>query len=226
MTSRTQEPTKHQYDYDVASTMAFLHAYSLQHEFKLNVECNHATLAGHSCEHELAMASAFGVLGALDANTGDPQTGWDTDQFLTDVTEATLLMAVILKQVERFLTVSSHYTTALQGGLEPAGINFDAKLRRESIDVEDLVIAHIGAMDALARGLRNAAAMLEEGVVEERRKARYASFDTTALGMSIRSGKTSLEALEKVAIDGNDPHEDVRSGQAELHDTIVSWYVQ
>lgn len=110
--------------------------------------------------------------------------------------------------------------------MEPAGINFDAKLRRESTRLRDLVIAHIGAMDALARGLRNAAAMLQDGVVEQLIRARYASYEATALGKSIRKGTTTLQALEKAALAGDDPHKDVRSGQAELHDMMLSWYVQ
>jgi xylose isomerase len=114
-------------------------------EYKLNLECNHATLSGHSCHHELEMARIYGMLGSVDANTGDAQTGWDTDQFLTDVSEATLIMLSVIKN----------------GGLAPGGFNFDAKLRRESVDVEDLFIAHILGMDTLARGLRNAAKLLQ-----------------------------------------------------------------
>eukprot|EP00252_Welwitschia_mirabilis_P025500 TRINITY_DN798_c0_g1_i2.p1 TRINITY_DN798_c0_g1~~TRINITY_DN798_c0_g1_i2.p1 ORF type:complete len:518 (+),score=75.33 TRINITY_DN798_c0_g1_i2:233-1555(+) len=142
---KPQEPTKHQYDWDAATTLGFLQRYGLGDEFKLNIECNHATLSGHSCHHDLETARIYGMLGNIDANTGDAQTGWDTDEFLTDIKEATLIMLTVIKN----------------GGLAPGGFNFDAKLRRESVDVEDLFIAHISGMDTLARGLRNAAKLIE-----------------------------------------------------------------
>ncbi|KAF5183854.1 Xylose isomerase [Thalictrum thalictroides] len=142
---KPQEPTKHQYDWDVATSIAFLQKYGLIDEFKLNVECNHATLSGHSCHHELETARINGLLGNIDANTGDPQIGWDTDQFLTDIGEATLVMLSVVRN----------------GGIAPGGFNFDAKLRRESTDVEDLFIAHISGMDTMARGLRNVAKLIE-----------------------------------------------------------------
>ncbi|KAK6942405.1 hypothetical protein RJ641_027782 [Dillenia turbinata] len=144
---KPQEPTKHQYDWDAATTANFLRKYGLIGEFKLNIECNHATLSGHSCHHELETARLNGLLGNIDANTGDPQIGWDTDQFLTDIAEATNVMISVIRN----------------GGLAPGGFNFDAKLRRESTDVEDLFIAHITGMDTLARGLRNAAKIIEAG---------------------------------------------------------------
>ncbi|KAK9059519.1 hypothetical protein SSX86_020223 [Deinandra increscens subsp. villosa] len=144
---KPQEPTKHQYDWDAATTANFLRKYGLIGEFKLNIECNHATLSGHSCHHELETARINGLLGNIDANTGDPQIGWDTDQFLMDISEATLVMLSVIKN----------------GGLSPGGFNFDAKLRRESTDVEDLFIAHVAGMDTLARGLRNAAKLVEVG---------------------------------------------------------------
>uniref|UniRef100_A0A7S2T0R9 Xylose isomerase n=1 Tax=Chloropicon primus TaxID=1764295 RepID=A0A7S2T0R9_9CHLO len=144
---KPQEPMKHQYDFDVATTANFLRMNNLEGKFKINVECNHATLSGHSCEHELRTASIQGLLGNVDINTGDPQTGWDTDQFLTDPVEATRLMLTILEQ----------------GGLGKGGLNFDAKLRRESVDVEDLFYAHISGMDAMARGLKQAAAIINDG---------------------------------------------------------------
>ncbi|KAL2610683.1 hypothetical protein R1flu_029256 [Riccia fluitans] len=131
---KPQEPMKHQYDWDAATTISFLQKYGLLGDFKLNIECNHATLAGHNCVHELEVARINGVLGNIDANTGDAQIGWDTDQFLTNIEEATLIMVSVIKN----------------GGLAPGGFNFDAKLRRESVDVEDLFIAHILGMDALA----------------------------------------------------------------------------
>jgi xylose isomerase len=142
---KPQEPTKHQYDWDAATAANFLRKYGLIDEFKLNIECNHATLSGHTCHHELETARINGLLGNIDANTGDAQTGWDTDQFLTDVGEATMVMMSVIKN----------------GGIAPGGFNFDAKLRRESTDVEDLFIAHISGMDTMARGLRNAVKILE-----------------------------------------------------------------
>lgn len=206
---KPQEPTKHQYDFDAATTMNFLHTYGLAQDYKLNIECNHATLAGHSCEHELAMSSAYGMLGNIDANTGDPQTGWDTDQFMTDVTEATLTMAVVLKQ----------------GGLAPGGINFDAKLRRESFDLEDLFIAHISGMDALARGLRNAAHMMEDGIVDGMLKSRYSSYED-GIGAKIVQQQVTFEDLERFALSHHDPVDDIKSGKAELHDFYLSTYVE
>ncbi|GMH42846.1 hypothetical protein BSKO_10765 [Bryopsis sp. KO-2023] len=205
---KPQEPTKHQYDWDVATTMGFLLSYGLDDDFKINVECNHATLAGHSCEHELAMASAYGMLGNVDANTGDAQTGWDTDQFLTDPLEATLLMSVIVKQ----------------GGLSPGGFNFDAKLRRESTAVEDLFYAHIGGMDALARGLRNAAKISEDGIVNSAISYRYKSY-SSGIGKDIVEGKIGFKELEKYALENPDPVENLRSGEAEKAEVILSMYV-
>eukprot|EP00271_Cylindrocystis_brebissonii_P009764 TRINITY_DN249_c0_g1_i1.p1 TRINITY_DN249_c0_g1~~TRINITY_DN249_c0_g1_i1.p1 ORF type:complete len:489 (-),score=103.78 TRINITY_DN249_c0_g1_i1:1643-3109(-) len=175
---KPQEPTKHQYDWDAATTAGFLLRYGLEGEYKLNIECNHATLSGHSCHHELEVARIVGLLGNIDANTGDAQTGWDTDQFLTDPAEATLVMLSVLRN----------------GGLAPGGINFDAKLRRESVDVEDLVIGHVGAIDALARGLRSAVALLEDGALPQLVKERYSSFGS-GIGAAIHSGATSFEEL-------------------------------
>ncbi|KAK3004880.1 hypothetical protein RJ639_018299 [Escallonia herrerae] len=144
---KPKEPTKHQYDWDAATAANFLRKYGLIDEFKLNIECNHATLSGHSCHHELETARINGLLGNIDANTGDPQIGWDTDQFLMDIGEATLVMLSVVRN----------------GGLAPRGFNFDAKLLRESTDVEDLFIAHVAGMDTLARGLRNVAKLIEAG---------------------------------------------------------------
>ncbi len=207
---KPQEPTKHQYDWDAGSTLGFLRGYGLEKEFSLNIECNHATLAGHSCEHELTLAAAYGALGNVDANTGDPQTGWDTDQFLTDPREATLLAAVILKN----------------GGLAPGGINFDAKLRRESTDVVDLFYGHISGMDAFARGLRNAVAMAEGGELEAAKAARYASY-ASGLGARIRAGKATFEELEKAALAGGDPADaGLPSGRAELMEIYLNQYTR
>ena len=177
----------------------------------MNIEGNHATLAGHSCEHELTLAAAYGALGNVDANPGDAQTGWDTDQFLTDPKEATLLASVILKA----------------GGLAPGGINFDAKLRRESTDPVDLFYGHISGMDAFARGLRNAAAMAEGGEIDAFKAGRYSSY-ASGLGAKIRAGKATFEELEKAALAGEDPAagEGLPSGRAELMEIYLNSYVR
>ncbi|KAI5675466.1 hypothetical protein M9H77_06416 [Catharanthus roseus] len=198
---KPQEPTKHQYDWDAATCANFLRKYGLIGEFKLNIECNHATLSGHSCHHELETARINGMLGNVDANTGDPQTGWDTDQFMMDVSEATLVMLSVIKN----------------GGLAPGGFNFDAKLRRESTDVEDLFIAHIAGMDTLARGLRNAAKLIEDGSLGELVRKRYSSFDSE-LGALIEAGKADFEMLEKKTIEWGEPR--VPSAKQELAEMI------
>lgn len=207
---KPQEPAKHQYDWDVATTSAFLLRHGLDKDFKLNIECNHATLAGHSCPHELEVASMLGMLGSIDANSGDPQVGWDTDQFPTDPREATLIMLAVLRQ----------------GGLAPGGLNFDAKLRRESTAPEDLFYAHISGMDAMARGLRNAARLLEEGVMDGMRAARYASWRDTQLGRDIEAGKVGLADLERVALEQGEPLEGMASGSQELFEIWLSRYVR
>uniref|UniRef100_A0A1D1XEE8 Xylose isomerase n=1 Tax=Anthurium amnicola TaxID=1678845 RepID=A0A1D1XEE8_9ARAE len=198
---KPQEPTKHQYDWDAATTMSFLRKYGLLDEFKLNIECNHATLSGHSCHHELETARINGLLGNIDANTGDPQTGWDTDQFLTDIGEATLAMLSVVRN----------------GGLSPGGFNFDAKLRRESTDVEDIFLAHISGMDTLARGLRNVAKLIEDGSLEELVRKRYQSFDTE-FGALIEAGKADFGMLEKKAMEWGEPT--VPSGKQELAEIL------
>ncbi|KAJ4764582.1 Xylose isomerase [Rhynchospora pubera] len=198
---KPQEPTKHQYDWDAATSFAFLQKYGLTGEFKLNIECNHATLSGHSCHHELETARINGLLGNIDANTGDPQIGWDTDQFLTDISEATLVMLSVVRN----------------GGLAPGGFNFDAKLRRESTDVEDMFIAHISGMDTLARGLRNVAKLIEDGSLGELVRKRYQSFDSE-LGALIEAGKGDFETLEKKAMEWGEPT--VSSAKQELAEMI------
>lgn len=202
---KPQEPTKHQYDWDAATTISFLRKYDLIDHFKLNIECNHATLAGHSCHHEVEVARINGVLGNVDANTGDAQTGWDTDQFLTNIEEATLVMLTVIKN----------------GGIAPGGFNFDAKLRRESIDVEDLFISHILGMDAIARGLRNAAKLYEDGALTELVNKRYASFDSV-VGADIEGGRADFETLEKYALEWEEPA--VTSGKQELAEMILHMY--
>lgn len=200
---KPQEPTKHQYDWDVATTSNFLHNYGLREDFKLNIECNHATLSGHSCHHELEVARIQGLLGSVDANTGDAQTGWDTDQFMTDPVEATLMALSIIRN----------------GGLAPGGINFDAKLRRESTAVEDLVVAHISSIDALARGLRNAAKLLEDGGLAELVRERYSSY-AHGLGAKIHSGQVGFEELETAVLEGEEPSA-VSSGKQELAELLL-----
>ncbi|BFI43324.1 xylose isomerase [Marchantia polymorpha subsp. ruderalis] len=202
---KPQEPTKHQYDWDAATSISFLQKYDLLGEYKLNIECNHATLAGHSCFHELEVARINGVLGNIDANTGDSQTGWDTDQFLTNVEETTLVMLTVIKN----------------GGLAPGGFNFDAKLRRESIDVEDLFIAHILGMDSLARGLINAAKLYTDGTLSDLVSNRYASFDST-VGADIESGMVDFDTLEKYAFGWGEPT--ITSGKQELAEMILHSY--
>ncbi|KAK7329832.1 hypothetical protein VNO77_24012 [Canavalia gladiata] len=198
---KPQEPTKHQYDWDAATSANFLRKYGLIGEFKLNIECNHATLSGHSCHHELETARINGLLGNIDANTGDPQVGWDTDQFLVDIQEATMVMLSVIRN----------------GGLAPGGFNFDAKLRRESTDVEDLFIAHVVGMDTLARGLRNAAKLIEDGSLAELVRKRYQSFDTE-LGAQIEAGKADFELLEKKVKEWGEPK--VASAKQELAEMI------
>ena len=206
---KPQEPMKHQYDYDVATTAMFLARHGLDDgNFMINVECNHATLSGHSCFHELETARMLKLLGNLDANTGDAQTGWDTDEFLTDPREATLVMLSVIRN----------------GGL-PVGINFDAKLRRESTDPEDLAIAHISGMDALARGLLNAAAIVEGGELDAMVKARYERWTSSDVGRAVESGKATLESLEKVAEQlESAPH--LPSGKQERYEQILASYVR
>lgn len=161
-------------------------------------------MAGHSCHHELTYASEAGLLGSIDANQGDPQTGWDTDEFLTDPREAALVGLVLLRQ----------------GGIAPGGLNFDAKLRRESIDVEDLFIGHIAGMDAMARGLRGAAAMLEDGRLDACRSARYSSYFETRLGESIVKEATDLAKLTEFALAHGDPMRGLKSGKQELFEAV------
>jgi len=175
---KPHEPTKHQYDHDAASVHAFLQRYGLEHEFKLNIEVNHATLAGHSFQHELAYAAANGLLGSVDANRGDPQNGWDTDQFPNSVEEMTLALYEILRA----------------GGLGGGGLNFDAKLRRQSSDPVDLFHAHIGGMDTVAQALLAAAELIESGALQRFVDERYAGWDGE-LGRSVLDGKQTLADL-------------------------------
>ena len=198
------EPSKHQYDYDAATVLGFLRTYDLLDDFALNIEVNHATLAGHTFQHELQVAADAGKLGSIDANRGDYQNGWDTDQFPTNVPELAEAMLVILQA----------------GGFGGGGINFDAKTRRNSTDLVDLFYAHIGGMDTFARALLAAQAMLDEGTYLALRQARYASFDQGD-GAAFEAGQLSLEALAALA--GDEPP--LVSGQQERYENLLNRFV-
>src|SRR3954471_16619879 len=201
---KPMEPTKHQYDYDVSTVYGFLVANGLENEYRVNVEANHATLAGHSFHHEVAFAVANGILGSIDANRGDMQNGWDTDQFPNSVEELAMPMYEILRS----------------GGLAPGGFNFDAKLRRQSTHRNDLFYAHIGGIDTLAQALLVAADLIERGRLADMREARYAGW-SEALGKAILDGSETLESLEaKVASGEIDPRP--KSGQQELLENVVN----
>lgn len=204
---KPMEPTKHQYDVDAETVIGFLRAHGLDKDFKLNIEVNHATLAGHTFEHELQCAADAGMLGSIDANRGDYQNGWDTDQFPIDVYELTQAMLVILRN----------------GGLQGGGTNFDAKTRRNSTDLEDIFIAHIAGMDVFARSLEAAAAILEKSPYLQMLKDRYASFDG-GKGKDFEEGKLSLEDLRNYAVSlGKEPNQ--ISGKQELYEAIVNMYI-
>ena len=202
---KPMEPTKHQYDVDVETVIGFLRANGLDKDFKVNIEVNHAPLAGHTFEHELAVAVDNGMLGSIDANRGDAQNGWDTDQFPIDNFELTQAMMQIIRN----------------GGLGTGGSNFDAKLRRNSTDPEDIFIAHISGMDAMARALENAAEILENSELPKMLKERYASFDS-GKGKEFEEGKLSLEDLVAYAKEHGEPTQ--ISGKQELYETIVALY--
>jgi xylose isomerase len=201
---KPQEPTKHQYDYDAATVYGFLARHGLEGEYRVNLEANHATLAGHSFHHEVASAISLGIFGSIDANRGDPQNGWDTDQFPNSVDELALALYEIVRG----------------GGFTSGGFNFDAKLRRQSMARDDLVHAHIGGMDTLARALLVAAAMVERGELERLRDARYGGWDSE-LGRSITSGKALLEMLAGRVTTGEIDPKPV-SGRQELLENLVN----
>lgn len=203
---KPMEPTKHQYDFDAATVIGFLRHYGLDKDFKLNLETNHATLANHTFAHELQIAADAGMLGSMDANRGDYQNGWDTDQFPVDIYELTEAMLVFLEA----------------GGLTTGGINFDAKLRRNSTDLEDLFIAHIGGMDAFARALLVANDVLEQSDYRKIRQNRYASFDQ-GNGQLFEQGKLSFEQLRDIALSNGEPKQ--ISGKQELLENIINQYV-
>jgi len=204
---KPREPMKHQYDFDAATCINFLRAYGLEKHVKMNLETNHATLAGHEIQHELEYAGMQGFLGSVDANTGDTLVGWDTDQFPTNVYMTTQMMHSILKY----------------GGLAPGGINFDAKVRRESFEPVDLFHAHIGGMDAFARGLKIAAAMRADGALQRLVDDRYASW-SEPLGKRIESGSESFRSLEKEMLAKGEAAA-CRSGRQELFENLVNSYL-
>ena len=203
---KPKEPTTHQYDSDCAACMAFLKTYGLDKEFKFNIETNHATLAGHSMFHELTYASSYGMLGSVDANRGDELIGWDTDQFPTNLYTTAQAMLVILNQ----------------GGLGRGGLNFDAKVRRESFEPDDLFHAHIGAMDTFAQGLKIAAAIRKDGVLKEFITKRYASWDSE-IGMQIEEGTATFETLETYMLKKGEVSPNV-SGRQEMLENVINRY--
>jgi xylose isomerase len=204
---KPKEPTKHQYDSDAGACYAFLQKYDLVDDFKLNVEANHATLAGHTFHHELEFAAANGILGSIDANRGDLLLGWDTDQFPTDLYDTTLAMYVLLRY----------------GGFKTGGLNFDAHVRRQSIDPEDLFHAHIGGMDAFARGLKIAASLVRDKALSKFVAARYKGWNT-GLGRKIEKWQMDFKKLEKYTLAHGEPK--VQSGRQELIENVLNEYIK
>jgi xylose isomerase len=204
---KPREPMKHQYDFDVATCINFLRTYGLEQHVKMNIETNHATLAGHEMQHELEYAGLQGFLGSIDANTGDTLVGWDTDQFPTNI----------------YLTTQVMYTILKYGGLAPGGINFDAKVRRESFEPVDLFHAHIGGMDAFARGLKIAAAMRADGAIQKLVEQRYASW-AGPLGQRIEAGQESFASLEREMLAKGEAAA-CTSGRQELFENVINTYL-
>jgi xylose isomerase len=203
---KPKEPTKHQYDFDTATVLSFLRKYHLEPYFKMNIEANHATLAAHTFQHELNMARINGVFGSVDANTGDPMLGWDTDQFPTSVYDTTLAMYEILQA----------------GGFTSGGLNFDAKVRRGSFQEDDLFLAYIAGMDTFAKGLRVATRLIEDGVYEQFIAKRYESY-TEGIGKDIVGGRVGFSELEAYAlIHGVTPN---TSGRQEYLETVLNQYI-
>ena len=203
---KPMEPMKHQYDFDAATAIGFLRAYGLEKDFKLNIEVNHATLAQHSFEHELAVAANSGMLGSIDANRGDNQNGWDTDQFPVNIYEVTEAMLIFLQS----------------GGLQGGGINFDAKIRRNSTDLDDIFHAHVGGADTFARAILTAEKILTQSEFLKLRKDRYNSFDS-GNGKQFESGKLSLENLYEIASNSKSPKR--ISGKQELFENIINQFI-
>ena len=204
---KPMEPSKHQYDVDTETVIGFLKANNLDKDFKVNIEVNHATLAGHTFEHELACAVDAGMLGSIDANRGDAQNGWDTDQFPIDNFELTQAWMQIVRN----------------GGIAPGGTNFDAKTRRNSTDLEDIIIAHISGMDACARALLNAVEIMENSPIPQMLKERYSSFDS-GIGKDFEDGKLTLEQVYQYGKKVEEPKQ--TSGKQELYETIVALYAK
>ncbi|REL38019.1 xylose isomerase [Rhodohalobacter sp. SW132] len=204
---KPMEPTKHQYDYDAATVIGFLREQDLMDDFKLNIEANHVTLAGHSFAHDIAVAAESGMLGSIDANEGDNQNGWDTDYFPTNLYDAIETMIILLDN----------------GGIAPGGFNFDAKIRRDSTDLEDLFHAHIGGMDTFARGLIIADNILENSNFRELREGRYTSFDS-GNGKKFENGELTIEELRDLAAKNGEP--EVRSGKQELLENLFNRYIR
>jgi xylose isomerase len=204
---KPQEPTKHQYDYDSATVFGFLQQFGLEKEIKVNIEANHATLAGHSFHHEIATAASLGIFGSIDANRGDPQNGWDTDQFPNSVEELTLATYEILKA----------------GGFQNGGFNFDSKVRRQSLDEVDLFYGHVAAMDVLALSLERAAAMVENDVLQQFKTQRYAGWDQP-FGRAVQTGEFSLESLARHALE-HDLNPQAVSGRQEMLEGVVSRFI-
>lgn len=204
---KPKEPTKHQYDFDAATTIAFLQKYGLDKHFKLNLEANHATLAGHTFEHELRVARINGMLGSLDANQGDMLIGWDTDEFPVNIYDATLTL----------------YEVLMNGGLGRGGVNFDAKVRRPSFEPEDLFHAHIAGMDTYAKGLKVAAKLIEDRVFEDFIAKRYSSFNE-GIGADVVSGKATLASLAEYALNNESPRKN-ESGRQEMLKAILNQYI-
>ena len=201
---KPKEPTTHQYDFDAAAVLSFLRGYGLD-QFKLNLECNHATLAGHTFAHELQTAADAGLLGSIDANTGDLLIGWDTDQFNLDLATTSAVMLIVLRQ----------------GGIAPGGFNFDAKLRRESTDLRDMFAAHVGSIDAFARGLLIAERIIADGTLDAWRQARYASFDA-GIGARVERGAVGFGELERWVLEAGEPRP--ASGRQEQFENLIASY--
>lgn len=203
---KPMEPMKHQYDFDAATVIGFLHQYGLQSDFKLNLEVNHATLANHTMQHEMEIAASHGMLGSIDANRGDYQNGWDTDQFPNNINEVTEAMLIFLKA----------------GGLKGGGINFDAKIRRNSTDMEDIFYAHIGGADIFARALLIADKIIGSSPYDTLRKKRYSSFDS-GNGAAFERGELDLKSLYEIAKDNGELN--LQSGKQELFENIINQYI-
>lgn len=201
---KPREPSAHQYNFDAETTLGFLERFGLMEDFALNLEANHGTLAGHSGEHEVEVAASRSKLGSIDANRNEMLLGWDTDMFPTDPALATYTMKRVMEQ----------------GGLAPGGLNFDAKVRRESVDLEDLFVGHINGMDNYARGLLSAAKMIEEGQIDKMVAARYADLDGTPLGRKIAAGTATLEEMASYAAEHDEPED--RSGRQETYESVFN----